>query len=195
MDFISICLLAIALAADCFSVAMAKGLAFGTLVPRNQGGKINWGPLWMSLLFAIFQGGMPLITFGAGSLFADEIAKVDHWIALILLSFIGGKMIWDSCHKTPNNSLEDKHFRFRTIILLAIATSIDALATGILFVPFPQIILKAVCVIASVSFFASILGYSLGVLIGKKLNINIELAGGVLLILIGLKIFLEHTLA
>ena len=191
MDVISILLLAVALAMDCMSVSIAKGISTGQPVLRHANGKLHAGPWIMALLFGIFQGGMPLITFYAGSLFAEKITEVDHWIALILLAIIGGNMLYESLKKDDETE-HSTDFSIRTLLLLAIATSIDAMATGIIFVPTPHIITTAVAIIASVSFVLSIAGYMLGAAMGKHLKINIETIGGIILILIGIKIFCEH---
>ncbi len=169
---------------DCFAVSITKGITSG---------KAQWGnALLMALLFGLFQGGMPLIGFFAGVAFTEQIARFDHWIALVLLGFIGGKMIWESLHEDEEVE-EHRDFSFQTLLVLAIATSIDALATGIIFVPTPEVLWLAVGVIALVSFCFSIGGYWIGVVCGKRFHFNVELLGGIILIGIGLKIFLEHT--
>ncbi len=186
MDILSIILIAIGLAMDCFAVSITKGITSG---------KPQWGKaLLMALLFGLFQGGMPLIGFFAGVAFTEQIARFDHWIALALLGFIGGKMIWESLHEDEEqNCTEHCDFSFKTLILLAIATSIDALATGIIFVPTPEIIWHAVSIIAFVSFLFAGVGYIIGIFCGKRFHFNVELLGGLILIAIGLKIFIEHT--
>ncbi len=169
---------------DCFAVSITKGITSG---------KAQWGnALLMALLFGLFQGGMPLIGFFAGVAFTEQIARFDHWIALVLLGFIGGKMIWESLHEDEEVE-EHRDFSFQTLLVLAIATSIDALATGIIFVPTPEVLWLAVSVIALVSLCFSIGGYWIGVVCGKRFRFNVELLGGIILIGIGLKIFLEHT--
>ena len=123
MNLISVILLAIGLAMDCLAVSSMKGVV---------GGKRPW---LMAILFGLFQGGMPLIGYAAGSAFASVIDRFDHWIALVLLTFIGGKMIWESFHEpTENTSKSDGSIA--ELLTLAVATSIDALATGVIFVPY-----------------------------------------------------------
>ncbi len=185
MDILSIILIAIGLAMDCFAVSITKGITCR---------KGQWSrALLMALLFGLFQGGMPLIGFFAGVAFTEQIARYDHWIALALLGLIGGKMIWESLHgKDEESAKEADGLSFKTLILLAIATSIDALATGIIFVPTPEIIWLAVSVIALVSLIFSIVGYVIGVVCGKRFRFDVELLGGIILIAIGLKIFIEH---
>ncbi len=185
MDILSIILIAIGLAMDCFAVSITKGITSS---------KPQWGKaLLMALLFGLFQGGMPLIGFFAGVAFTEQIARFDHWIALGLLGFIGGKMIWESLHEDEEQDCT-KHcdFSLKTLLLLAIATSIDALATGIIFVPTPEIIWQAVSIIALVSFIFAGVGYTIGIFCGKRFHFNVELFGGLILIAIGLKIFIEH---
>ncbi len=191
MDIISIILIAIGLAMDCFAVSITQGIRSHTLCAGSNKRLKNMGALWMALLFGLFQGGMPLIGFFAGVAFTEQIARFDHWIALVLLGLIGGKMIWESLHEDEKVE-EHSDFSFRTLLLLAIATSIDALATGIIFVPTPDVLWLAVGVIALVSFGFAICGYWIGVVCGKRFHFNVELLGGIILIAIGAKIFIEH---
>ncbi len=184
MDIFSIILIAIGLAMDCFAVSITKGITS----PKRQWRKA----LLMAFLFGLFQGGMPLIGFFAGVAFTEQISRVDHWIALLLLGFIGGKMIWESLHEHDEESETHNDFSLKTLFLLAVATSIDALATGIIFVPTPAIIWQAVSVIALVSFVCSIVGYLIGIVFGKRFHFNVEFLGGIILLAIGIKIFIEH---
>ena len=191
MDFISIILIAIALAMDCFVVATSTGITVRKFYP--------WNTFKMSLTFGIFQGGMALIGYFAGISFANTISKYDHWIAFALLLFIGGKMIIESFSEKKEENKEvgttvdiSKQFSWKTIILLAIATSIDALATGIIFVPFPEFIVKAIVVIGFASFLFPFIGMLIGVSFGKRFNLNVNLIGGLILIGIGTKILIEH---
>ncbi len=183
MDLLSIILIAIGLAMDCFAVSITQGITSA---------KGQWGKAFlMAFLFGLFQGGMPLIGFFAGVAFTEQIARFDHWIALGLLCFIGGKMIWESLHEEKQE--KEAATTWQRLIILAIATSIDALATGIIFVPTPEVLWVAVSVIALVSFLLSGIGYIIGIRCGKRFHFNVELLGGLILIAIGLKIFIEHT--
>ena len=191
MDFISIIFIAIALAMDCFAVATSTGISVRKFYP--------WNTLKMSLAFGIFQGGMSLIGYLAGISFADAISKYDHWVAFGLLLIIGGKMVIESFSDKKDENEEvgmnvdiAKRFSWKTIILLAIATSIDALATGIIFVPFPDFIVKAIIVIGFASFLFALIGMLIGVTFGKRFNLNANLIGGLILIGIGTKILIEH---
>jgi manganese efflux pump family protein len=172
---------------DCFAVSISKGVCTR---------KMNWEmTIRMAFLFGLFQAMMPLIGFYAGIGFSEFIKTFDHWLAFGLLSIIGGKMILEGfkaqdcdcdCDTEPNP------FRWKTLLSLALATSIDALATGIVFVPYPDYIWQSVAVIGSISFLFACIGMKIGVSFGKRFNIKVEVLGGIILIGIGLKILIEH---
>jgi len=218
MDILSIILIAIGLAMDCFAVSITSGLR----VDRQHLFSKPNRPFLMAVLFGVFQGGMPLIGYFAGTLFANFFSRFAPWIALVLLSIIGGKMIWESFHENivlcalnkkrcskhneqcefhgdksqcPHHILheEETHadFSLKNLLMLAVATSIDALATGVIFIPVPQMLWVGVGIIALVSFLFSIGGYLIGVFVGTKFHFNVGLLGGIILVLIGLKIFVE----
>lgn len=182
MDLLSICLIAVGLAMDCFAVSVSQGICV------NQ-----WNPkiLLMALLFGLFQGGMPLIGYYAGSLFASFFSRFAPWIALALLVYIGGKMIWESFHKQEEEICHRSPWDIKHLLVLAVATSIDALATGVIFIPVPQSLWLGISIIALVSFLFALLGYGIGVQVGKRFTLNVEMIGGIILIIIGLKIFIE----
>ena len=147
----------------------------------------------MALLFGVFHAGMPLIGYFTGSLFASFFERFAPWIALALLGFIGGKMIYDAIKDTG----EDVHladFSFWGLLSLAFATSMDTLATGVIFIPHPDVLWLAVGVIAATCFVFSMTGFVLGHIVGARLRVNVNILGGVILILIGVKIFLEGVL-
>ena len=175
---------------DCFAVSTVKGVQTG----RTQ--SMGWWALLMAVLFGLFQGGMPLIGYAAGSLFASFIDRYDHWIALVLLVFIGGKMIVESLHKDEESDLKKGPvFSLQELLVLSVATSIDALATGIIFTPYAwKEVLLYVGIIGLVSVFFSRLGFRIGQAAGRRLHINVELLGGLVLIGIGIKIFVEGML-
>jgi putative Mn2+ efflux pump MntP len=193
MNLLDIILLAIALAMDCFTVSIVSGI-----ILQNHGDR---GPVIfrMAFLFGLFQALMPLLGWLGISRFQTYMEAYDHWIAFGLLAFIGGKMIWESF-----GDEEQQHFnpsRLRTQLLLAIATSIDALAVGISFActgytALSQLTLPLL-IIGLVSFLFSITGYHLGRRFGKSITRRLkpELIGGVILILIGLKVLLSHLMA
>lgn len=185
MNLLSIVILAIGLAADCFAVSLCKGMTSKQL-PWHR-------VTLMALLFGLFQGGMPLITYFLGIGFARYINPLDHWIAFLLLAFIGGKMIIESFKKENDKNPED--YSWITIFTLALATSIDALAMGIIFVPYPQLVAIAISIIAITSFVASMAGSSIGYFFGKRFKLNVELLGGIILIGMGVKILIEHLFA
>ena len=188
MDLFSIIIIGIGLAMDCFAVSITRGVCADQLKVRPA--------LKMSLLFGLFQGVMPLIGFGIGQAFASTIKSFDHWVAFGILSFLGLRMIYES-YKENNKDIEHlmcdaNIFKFSVLIPLAFATSIDALAAGLIFVPFPSKILIAALIIGFISFSASMIGVKFGHLFGKKLNIKAKIIGGIVLILFGIKILVQH---
>ena len=141
--------------------------------------------------FGGFQALMPAVGYLLGSTFEQYITAVDHWIAFVLLCFIGGNMIREALSKDEEKL--DASFSFKTMLLLAIATSIDALAVGITFALLPDVnIAAAVLFIGATTFILSAIGLKVGNVFGTKYKSKAELAGGVILILIGTKILLEH---
>lgn len=197
MDITTIIAISIGLAMDCFAVSITKGITCGAkhFVQDRPSLVHSWaGPLLMAFLFGFFQGGMPLIGYFAGTIFADFFSKFAPWIALLLLGFIGGKMIWESFHEDTDAEEQTGEFTLKELFLLAIATSIDALATGVIFIPCPEIVWLGIGIIAITSFLFSIVGYTIGVTAGKRFHFNVELLGGIILVIIGLKIWTEGFL-
>lgn len=193
MDIFSIIFIGIGLAMDCFAVSITKGVVCGAKHPA-QGllalrHSFGW-PFLMAVLFGVFQGGMPLIGFFAGNVFSAFFSRWAPWIALALLAFIGGKMVWESLHEEEDEE-QSSDFSLRILLLLAVATSIDALATGVIFIPCPERVWVGVGLIALISFLFSLFGYAIGILFGKRFHFNVELLGGLILIGIGLKIWIE----
>ena len=192
MNLIDIILLAVALAMDCFTVSIVSGVILSEKL------KTLHSSFQMAFLFGLFQALMPLIGWLGISLFSHYLEAVDHWIAFVMLAFIGGKMIKESF-----DDEEEQHFdprRLRTQVLLAIATSIDALAVGISFActgynTLSQLTLPLI-IIGLASFVLSVLGYYLGRRFGKVITRRLkpELFGGVILMIIGVKILLSHLL-
>ena len=192
MNSLDIWMLAVALAMDCFTVSIVSGV----IVRRWLWGMI----LRLAFLFGLFQAMMPFIGWLATNHFSEQLETIDHWIAFGLLAFIGGKMIKESFA----NDEEEKHFnpkRLNTQLLLAVATSIDALAVGISFActgykEFAQIAYP-LFVIGVVSFLFSILGYLFGVRFGKSVarKLKPELLGGIILLVIGIKILFTHLMS
>ena len=147
----------------------------------------------MALLFGVFHAGMPLIGYFTGSFFASFFERFAPWIALALLGFIGGKMIYDAV-KDEGEEVHVADFSFWGLLSLAFATSMDTLATGVIFIPHPEVLWLAVGVIAATCFVFSMTGFILGHIVGARLRVNVNILGGVILILIGIKIFLEGLL-
>lgn len=191
MSLFDICLLAIALAMDCFAVSIVSGIITGRRL---------WGTLiQMALLFGLFQMAMPLAGWLGTSYFATYLESIDHWIAFALLALIGGNMVRESLSNEDDE--EDNHFNpqhLLTQLLLAIATSIDALAIGISmactgYTRLSQLVLP-LAIIGLVSFVLSIAGNLLGVRFGSTIarRLKPELLGGIILIIIGCKVLLSH---
>jgi putative Mn2+ efflux pump MntP len=185
LDLISILVIAIGLSADCFAVAFSGSIAMKS-VSRKQ-------IITASLSFGIFQALMPVIGWMAGQTIVDLIADYDHWLAFGLLALIGGKMIWESFRKEEKETQLDIT-RWSTLLTLSLATSIDALAVGLTFAFFEVNIALASGVIGITAFLLSVTGFLLGRKAGKVLGRRAELLGGVILILIGLRILLSHIL-
>ena len=137
---------------------------------------------------------MPLIGWVLGTQFARYITSVDHWIAFALLGYIGGKMIWDALHEAPETApcAGEGRLDLKELLMLAVATSIDALAVGITFAFLQVSILPAVATIGLITFALSFAGVVVGNRFGTRFQKKAEIAGGVVLVLIGLKILLEH---
>lgn len=183
MGLVEIILIAVSLAMDAFAVSICKGLSMK---------KMDWKKaIIIGLYFGLFQGGMPLIGYILGVGFEESIKFIDHWIAFVLLAFIGGNMIKEALSKNDEDEVDDK-VDFKTMVVLAIATSIDALAVGVTFAFLNVNIILAVSLIAIITFIISCIGVKLGNVFGDKYEKKAEFAGGVVLVLIGLKILLEH---
>jgi len=144
------------------------------------------------LYFGFFQALMPFIGFFAGSLFSEKIDDFAHWIAFALLCFIGGKMIKESFCKDDDDKPSSNPFAFGKMLLLAVATSIDALAVGITFAFFKVNIFIAIIIISIITFFISTAGVKVGNIFGMKFKSKAELLGGLVLVGLGVKILIEH---
>jgi putative Mn2+ efflux pump MntP len=184
MSIWQLIILAVGLSMDAFAVAVCKGLSVQKLHFRNA--------VIVGLYFGIFQAGMPLIGYFLGSTFSNLISQFDHWIAFILLGLIGGNMIRESFQKEEGCETCNAAFRVRDMLVLAVATSIDALAVGVTFAFLNVNIVPAVSIIGVITFTLSMLGVKIGHVFGNKYKAHAELFGGVVLILIGLNILLEH---
>jgi putative Mn2+ efflux pump MntP len=179
MDWFNVIVMAIGLAMDCCAVSVVQGLNQRTW---------HWRALLMAFIFGAFHCCMPIIGFYAGELATEFMRRYAPWIALILLTGLGVKMIWESLHEHQQEKSANWHFWH--LIMLAVATSVDVLATGLLFVPYPEWLYPSVLTIGAITAFFSFGGYLLGIWVGK-LKLNMEIIGGIVLILLGLKIFVE----
>lgn len=202
MPFAELFLISVGLAADAFAVAMCRGLEAKRFTWKNG--------LLTALFFGVFQAAMPVIGYYLAALFADKIAAFDHWIAFALLGILGIKMIYEGIKEerkkrrekaekasekadtAPDEEDPPVPFRIKELTVMAFATSIDALIVGATFAFLDTNIWISVSVIGAVTFALSVLGVFLGSKIGKKLGGKAEIAGGVILLAIGLKILLEH---
>lgn len=184
MDFTELIIIAIGVSMDAFAVSICKGLSICTIRPRHAGLTALW--------FGGFQALMPLLGYFLGVSFADFVSDVDHWIAFILLGIIGGNMIKESLHKEECCTV-DPDFSFGTMLAMAVATSIDALAIGVSLAFLKVNIWSAVLVIGLTTAMFSAAGVYIGNAFGNRYKSKAEFAGGVILMAMGLKILLEHT--
>jgi putative Mn2+ efflux pump MntP len=183
VKLLEIILIAIGLSMDAFAISITFGLSV------NKPKIIEY--FIPGIYFGIFQALMPFIGYFAGTLFAYRIQQFDHWIAFVLLGFIGGKMIKESFSPEEEKAKENS-FRFITMLLLAIATSIDALVVGVTFAFFEVNIYFVIIIIGLTTFSISILGVKIGNIFGKKYKSKAEFIGGAALVLLGVKIIIEH---
>lgn len=181
MSLLELFVIAVGLSMDAFAVSVCKGLSVRKLAPKHC--------LLAGLYFGGFQAAMPVIGYLLGIRFQQMITSVDHWIAFVLLVLIGGNMVRES--REQGEHLDDS-FDVKTMLLLAVATSIDALAVGVTFAFLNVRIVPAVSLIGAVTFFLSAAGIKVGNVFGSKYESKAELAGGVILIVMGTKILLEH---
>ena len=196
MNSLDIWLLAVALAMDCFTVSIVSGVILSDRFRLFS--KEGLTVFRMAFLFGFFQALMPLLGWFATCRFSEHLEAIDHWIAFALLAFIGGKMILESFDDEKESSFDPQRMRMQ--LLLAIATSIDALAIGISFacIGFHRLTQLSVplIIIGIVSFLFSVLGYMLGSRFGKSITRRLkpELLGGIILVVIGAKILMTHLL-
>lgn len=183
MSLIELLLIAIGLSMDAFAVSIGKGLSVCHLRPRHS--------MSVGLWFGGFQAMMPLIGYALGASFASLMSAYDHWIAFVLLGIIGANMIKEAFSKEEKS---DPDFSFKTMLIMAIATSIDALAIGVSFAFLGVNIFTAAIVIGITTFLFSVAGIKIGNLFGCRYKSKSEFIGGVVLIIIGTKILMEHLL-
>lgn len=184
MGVLSLFVLAVGLSMDAFAVSICKGLAMQKLTLRKA--------VIVGLWFGIFQALMPLAGYFLGINFAAKITSIDHWIAFVLLAFIGVNMVREAFSKGEEK--QNDSLAWKEMFVLAIATSIDALACGITFAFLEVNIWIAISFIGLITFMISVGGVKVGNVFGTKYKNKAELAGGIILILLGIKILLEHLL-
>jgi len=185
MGIVELFLIAVGLSMDAFAVSICKGLNMR---------KLNYKHTFIiAAFFGGFQGLMPLIGWILGKQFEQYITDFDHWIAFILLGFIGGQMIYESLKKDNEKCDIDENLDIKGLFILAIATSIDALAVGITLALIPNTnILTSITLIGIITFVLSIIGVFIGNKFGARFKSKAEFAGGLILILIGTKILFQH---
>ena len=184
MDILTIMLIAVGLAMDAFAVSIAKGISINDQKRKSA--------LVIASFFATFQMIMPVIGWLAGLGLKEVIMGIDHWIALGLLVLIGARMIYDSTKK--EDVQRESNLRFHILLTLSVATSIDALMVGLSFAFLQTAIAVPLIVIGIVTFALSYVGFLFGNVIGNILGNKMKVVGGVILIAIGIKIFLEHMI-
>lgn len=182
MDFVTLLTLAVGLAMDAFAVSICKGLAMREKVLKKG--------IIVGLWFGGFQALMPTIGFFLGTQFKDQITSIDHWIAFVLLGLIGINMIKEALSNEEEQA--DDSIAVKEMFMLAVATSIDALAVGITFAFLNVNIVSAASIIGVCTFLISFAGVKIGNIFGTKYKSKAELAGGIILILLGFKILFEH---
>ena len=182
MGFWELAVLAVGLSMDAFAVSVCKGLALQ---------RVSWKECCIAgAWFGGFQALMPLLGYLLGTQFEQFVTSVDHWIAFVLLGIIGGNMIREALSKDEDKL--DGSLAFKTMLLLAVATSIDALATGVTFAMTETNIWLAISITGVTTFLFSAVGLKIGNLFGSKYKSKAELVGGIILVLMGIKILVEH---
>ena len=186
MDFVTIIAVAIGLSFDTFAVSLSYGVIQNRIV--------FWQAVRIAITLAFFQAGLLVAGYFLGSLISEEVQAADHWIALGLLSFLGIRMIVEGIKQKEKEEIRD-HTKPLELLAVAVGTSIDALAVGISFALLDIRIWLSWIIIGTVTFLASMTAIRIGKSAGKNLGQRVEIVGGLILISIGIKIFLEHILA
>lgn len=183
MSIIEIALIGVGLAMDAFAVSICKGLAMRRMNYKKA--------IIIAAFFGVFQALMPALGYVLGTTFANKIAAIDHWIAFILLALIGANMIKEAL-SSDDDECQDDSLRLGDLIMLSIATSRDALAVGITFAFFNVSLLLSVSMIGIITFIICVIGVKVGNVFGEKYKSKAELAGGLILIVMGAKILIDH---
>lgn len=185
MGFVELLLIGVGLSMDAFAVSICKGLGMQ---------RVNWGhSLVIALFFGGFQALMPLLGWALGSQFAAYVTPVAPWVAFALLAFVGGKMLWDAFHEDEGDEAgqDADKLDLKELLMLAVATSIDAFAVGLSFAFLQVDIVSSVAIIGVTTFVLSLVGVSAGNVFGSRWERPSTIAGGVILILIGLHTLLD----
>lgn len=186
MGLIELICIAVGLSMDAFAVAICKGLSLRKCTWQKQG--------IVGLYFGVFQAGMPLLGYLLGMQFKEMITSIDHWIAFVLLGIIGANMIKEGFSKEEISDEKTDRLSVKEMLGLAVATSIDALAVGVTFAFLQVEIIPAVCIIGVTTFILSAAGVKIGNIFGTRYKSKAEIAGGVILIFMGVKILVEHLM-
>ena len=184
--FLSILIIALGLSADCFAVALSSSISKKAL-PLWQGFRV-------ALFFGLFQAAMTVLGWQAGRTIIDFISAYDHWLSFGLLAFVGGRMIWESLHEKEEKEARADITKWWLLVILSIATSLDALAVGLSFAFLKVNLMMASTTIGLVAFIITFLGFFAGKKLGALVGKRAEIIGGIILIVIGLRILLEHLL-
>jgi manganese efflux pump family protein len=185
MDYFTIFAIALGLSFDTFAVSLSYGIIQKEILFRQA--------VRIAITLAIFQGGMTIAGYYLGSILSEALKATDHWIALALLAFLGIKMIIEGLNRKEETEIKD-YSKILVLFTIALGTSIDAFAVGVSFALLYVLIWTSGTIIAIITFLASMIAIRIGKSAGKKLGRNVEIIGGIILIAIGLKIFLEHLI-
>jgi putative Mn2+ efflux pump MntP len=186
MDYITIIGIALGLSFDTFAVSLTYGVMQNKMFFRHA--------IRIAVILAFFQAGLTVAGYFLGSIISESVKALDHWIALGLLTFLGAKMIFEGLKRSEENEAKD-YSKLLALVTIAISTSIDAFAVGISFAFLDFRIWSSGIIIGAITFLASMTAIRIGKSAGKKLGGKVEIIGGVILIAIGVKIFLEHFLS
>jgi putative Mn2+ efflux pump MntP len=184
MDYISIVAIALGLSFDTFAVSLSYGVLQNRILFRQA--------MRIAFVLAFFQGGLTVAGYFLGSLISQALKTFDHWIALILLSFLGAKMIIEGLKRNDDSEVKD-YSKTIALVTVAVSTSIDAFAVGVSFALLDMMIWISGIIIGAVTFIASMTAIRIGKSAGKHLGQRVEIIGGLILISIGIKIFVEHV--
>ena len=185
MDYISIILIAIALSMDAFAVSVSRGIVIDKCKIKHA--------FTLAILFGAFQALMPVVGWFLGHIFKEYVSSYDHWIAFILLLLVGARMIYEAVKPNEENNIKCD-ISFQILLMLAVATSIDALAVGVTFSFLNISIVIPIIIIGIITFINSFVGVIVGSSIGKIFGKKVEILGGVILVGMGFKILLEHLI-